>query len=84
MATGVDNIQEKMDYYQNAYDSAQVNDIKEYTEQTLGNIIDQMGIIVIGGMIITVHYCCIDYCLILTDVIIKGYVANCHYAKYRT
>ena len=31
VATGVDK-REKMDYYQNAYDSAQVNDIKEYTQ----------------------------------------------------
>ncbi|SES38333.1 ABC transporter permease [Psychrobacillus sp. OK032] len=42
----------KMEYYQNAYDSAQVNDIKEYTVQTLGNIIDQMSTIVIGGIAI--------------------------------
>ncbi|WP_053362413.1 ABC transporter permease [Bacillus sp. FJAT-27251] len=46
------NIREKMDYYQNAYDSAQVNDIKEYTGQTLGNIINQMSLIVIGGIAI--------------------------------
>ena len=39
-------------YYQNAYDSAQVNDIKEYTQQTLGNIIDQMSTVVIGGIAI--------------------------------
>ena len=50
-ATGVD-IGKKMDYYQKAYGSAQVNDIKEYTGQTLGNIIDQMRIIVIGGIAI--------------------------------
>ncbi|MFC5734749.1 ABC transporter permease [Cytobacillus gottheilii] len=49
LAEGV-NIQEKMDYYQNAYSSAQVNDIEEYTQQTLGNIIDQLGIVVIGGI----------------------------------
>ena len=51
VAQGVD-IQEKMDYYQNTYDSAQVNDIKEYTRQTLGNIIDQMSTVVIGGIAI--------------------------------
>ena len=51
VATGVDK-QEKMDYYQNAYDAAQVNDLKEFTGQTLGNIIDQMGIVVIGGIVI--------------------------------
>ena len=51
VATGVD-IQEKMDYYQNAYDSAQVNDMKEFTGQTLGNIIDQMSTVVIGGIVI--------------------------------
>ena len=51
VAHGVDK-QEKMDYYQNAYDSAQVNDIKEYTGQTLGNIIDQMSTVVIGGIVI--------------------------------
>lgn len=53
VAQGV-NIREKMDYYQNNYDSAQVNDIKEYTQQTLGNIIDQMSTIVIGGIAIAV------------------------------
>ena len=51
VATSVDK-QEKMDYYQNAYDSAQVNDLKEFTGQTLGNIIEQMGIVVIGGVVI--------------------------------
>ncbi|MBU3114523.1 ABC transporter permease [Clostridium lacusfryxellense] len=53
VATGVD-ISRKMDYYQNTYDSAQVNDIKEYTRQTLGNIIDQIGIVVIGAIAISV------------------------------
>ncbi len=51
VAPGVD-ISEKMDYYRNTYTSAQVNDIEEYTRQTLGNIIDQMGPIVIGGIVI--------------------------------
>ena len=51
VAAGVDQ-QEKMDYYQNAYDAAQVNDLKEFTGQTLGNIIEQMGIVVIGGIVI--------------------------------
>lgn len=53
VAPGVD-IRKKMDYYQNTYDSVQVNDIKEYTQQTLGNIIDQMSTIVIGGIAIAV------------------------------
>ncbi|MED3689946.1 FtsX-like permease family protein [Peribacillus butanolivorans] len=53
VAQGVD-IREKMGYYQNAYDSAQVNDIKEYTRQTLGNIIDQMSTVVIGAFAIAV------------------------------
>jgi putative ABC transport system permease protein len=53
MAPGVDK-RVKMDYYQNAYNSVQVNDIKEYTGQTLGNIIDQMSLIVIGGIAIAV------------------------------
>ncbi|MEH7115057.1 ABC transporter permease [Neobacillus niacini] len=53
LAQGVDT-RVKMDYYQDAYDSAQVNDIKEYTGQTLGNIIDQMSQIVIGGIAIAV------------------------------
>ncbi|QNU07407.1 FtsX-like permease family protein [Peribacillus butanolivorans] len=53
VAQGVD-IREKMEYYQNAYDSAQVNDIKEYTRQTLGNIIDQMSTVVIGAFAIAV------------------------------
>ncbi len=53
VAANVD-IRNKMDYYQNAYNSAQVNDIKEYTQQTLGNIISQMSTIVIGGIAIAV------------------------------
>lgn len=53
VAPGVD-IRDKMDYYRNNYDSAQLNDIKEYTVQTLGNLIDQMKIIVIGGIVIAV------------------------------
>jgi putative ABC transport system permease protein len=51
VASGVD-IRKKIDYYQNTYDSAQVNDINEYTQQTLGNIINQMSIIVIGSIAI--------------------------------
>lgn len=51
VATGVD-IKSKMDFYQNAYATAQVNDIQEYTRQTLGNLIDQMGLVVIAGMTI--------------------------------
>jgi len=53
VAMGVD-IRKKMDYYQNTYDSAQVNDMKEYTKQTLGNMIDQMSTIVICGIAIAV------------------------------
>ncbi|MHC1685290.1 MAG: FtsX-like permease family protein [Clostridiaceae bacterium] len=53
VASGVD-ISKKMDYYKNAYDSAKVNDIKEYTEQTLGNIINQMSTIVIGAIAIAI------------------------------
>ncbi|AVK97840.1 ABC transporter permease [Lysinibacillus sphaericus] len=47
------NIPEKMEYYQSQYASAQVNDIKEYTQQTLGNIISQMSTVVIGGIAIS-------------------------------
>ncbi|AXI08111.1 peptide ABC transporter permease [Oceanobacillus zhaokaii] len=53
LADGVD-IHEKMDSYQNAYSTAQVNDIKEYTQQTLGNIIEQMGTVVVGGIAIAI------------------------------
>ena len=52
LASGVDK-QAKKHYYQNAYESAQVNDIQEYTQQTLGNIIDQMSTVVIGGIAIS-------------------------------
>jgi len=51
VAPGVD-ITKKTDYYQNTYDSAQVNNIKEYTGQTLGNIIDQMSTVVICAIAI--------------------------------
>ncbi|MCB2295410.1 ABC transporter permease [Clostridium algoriphilum] len=53
VAPGVD-IKKKVDYYQNTYDSAQANDIKEYTQQTNGNMIDQMSTIVICGIAIAV------------------------------
>lgn len=53
LAEGVD-ARKKMEYYQNAYSTAQVNDIKEYTQQTLGNIIDQMGTVVIGGISVAI------------------------------
>ncbi|QCR33953.1 FtsX-like permease family protein [Lysinibacillus sp. SGAir0095] len=53
LAEGVD-IREKLDYYQNVYSTAQVNDIKEYTQQTLGNIIAQMGTVVIAGISIAI------------------------------
>ncbi len=53
LAPGVDKL-EKMDYYKNAYSSAQVNDISEYTQQTLGHIIEQMGTVVIGGIAIAI------------------------------
>ncbi|MBA9028649.1 ABC transporter permease [Peribacillus huizhouensis] len=53
MAPGVDK-RVKMDYYQNTYDSAQVNDIKEYTHQTLGNLIEQMSTVVMGGIAIAI------------------------------
>jgi putative ABC transport system permease protein len=52
VAEGVD-VGKKMDHYQNNYDSAQANDIKEYTKQTLGNIIDQMSTVVIGVILIS-------------------------------
>ena len=82
VAPGVDK-QVKMDYYQNAYESAQVNDIQEYTGQTLGNIIEQMRTVVIGGIIIAVNHWCFDHFLIFTNVIIQGYVSDCDYAKHR-
>lgn len=41
------NIREKIHYV-----AAQVNDIKEYTGQTLGNIIGQMSTVVIRGITI--------------------------------
>lgn len=53
LAEGVD-IREKMDYYQHAYSAAQVNDIREYTQQTLGNIIEQLGTVVIAGILIAI------------------------------
>ena len=79
VAAGVDE-QEKMDYYQNTYDAAQVNDLKEFTGQTLGNIIEQMRIVVIGGIVITFIIVSINYGFIPENVIVKGYVANCHHA----
>jgi putative ABC transport system permease protein len=53
LADGVDK-RAKIDYYQNSYSAAQINDIKEYTQQTLGNIIDQMGTVVFGGISIAI------------------------------
>ena len=48
------NIRQKMDHYQNTYDFAKVNDIKDYTGQTLGNMINQMSTIVISAITIAV------------------------------
>ncbi|WP_260399903.1 FtsX-like permease family protein [Peribacillus simplex] len=70
VAPGVD-IREKMDYYQNTYDSAQVNDIKEYTQQTLGNLIDQMSTIVIGGIAIAVIIAVLITALFLKMILSK-------------
>lgn len=53
LAPGVNKL-EKMDDYKNAYSTAQVNDISEYTRQTLGHIIEQMGTVVIGGIAIAI------------------------------
>ena len=63
---GVDK-QEKMDYYQNAYDAAQVNDLKEYMGQTLGNIIDQMEYRCDRWNRHCVYHCRIDYGFILEN-----------------
>ncbi|MFE4707609.1 FtsX-like permease family protein [Peribacillus simplex] len=65
------DIREKMDYYQNTYDSAQVNDIKEYTKQTLGNLIDQMSTIVIGGIAIAVIIAVLITALFLKMILSK-------------
>ncbi|MGW8425040.1 FtsX-like permease family protein [Peribacillus simplex] len=70
VAPGVD-IREKMDYYQNTYDSAQVNDIKEYTKQTLGNLIDRMSTIVIGGIAIAVIIAVLITALFLKMILSK-------------
>lgn len=51
LESGVEK-QVKMDYFRSTYDSSQVNDIQEYTKQTLGNIIDQMKVLVIAGIAI--------------------------------
>ena len=51
LAEGVDKV-EKMDHYQNAFDAAQVNDIRDYTQQTLGNMVNQLNTIVLGGIVI--------------------------------
>ena len=53
LAPGVNKL-EKMDDYKNAFSTAQVNDISEYTQQTLGHIIEQMGTVVIGGIAIAI------------------------------
>ena len=51
LAEGVDKV-EKMDHYRNTFDAAQVNDIKDYTQQTLGNMVNQLNTIVLGGIVI--------------------------------
>ena len=48
------DVSAKMAHYQSTYASAQVNGIKEYARQTMGNIIRQMGAIVIGGLAIAI------------------------------
>ena len=51
VVSGID-IEEKVNYYQASYDNAQVNDIKEYTKQTLGSITEQIKNIVIAAILI--------------------------------
>ncbi|MGL5354191.1 MAG: FtsX-like permease family protein, partial [Clostridium sp.] len=70
IANGVD-IREKMKHYHDSYDSAQVNDIKEYTQQTLGNIISQMAKIVIGGIVIAVIIVVLITALFLRMILAK-------------
>ncbi len=48
------DVNEKMEYYESTYPTAQVNDIREYTRQTLGNLIDQMKVVVIGGGVVAI------------------------------
>ena len=48
---GVDKVK-KMDHYQNMFVGAQVNDIQDYKKQTLGNMMNQLNSIVLGGIVI--------------------------------
>lgn len=48
---GVDKY-EKKNHYQNLFSAAQVNDMKDYTQQTLGNMVDQLTSIVLGSIVI--------------------------------
>lgn len=49
VAEGV-SLEETMDYYRTKYPAAQVNDLREYMQQTLGGLTDQMGQVVLGGI----------------------------------
>ncbi|HZH61695.1 MAG TPA: ABC transporter permease [Metabacillus sp.] len=75
LAPGVDK-GEKMDYYKNAYSSAQVNDISEYTQQTLGHIIEQMGTVVIGGIAIAIIIAVLITALFLRMLLSKDMSQN--------
>lgn len=42
----------KIEDYQNSFDAAQVNDIQDYTQQTLGIMVSQLNTIVFGSIVI--------------------------------
>ncbi|MFC4323588.1 FtsX-like permease family protein [Litchfieldia salsa] len=75
LVPGVDKV-EKMNYYKNAYSSAQVNDLSEYTRQTLGNIIEQMSTIVIGGIAIAIIIAVLITALFLRMLLSKDMSQN--------
>ncbi|CAM5707272.1 hypothetical protein LSPH24S_01712 [Lysinibacillus sphaericus] len=79
-------IPEKMEYYQSQYASAQVNDIKEYTQQTLGSIFHSAKCVpvVIGGIAISLEsFLLLIYSIILENCYYQKTCLKCYYAKYR-
>lgn len=48
------NLDERIDYYRETYKDAQVNNTREYAQQTMGNINSQMRLVVVGGFAVAI------------------------------
>lgn len=72
----------KIEQYQTAYPAAPVTDISEYTEQTLGNIIEQIRTFVIGSIVIALFMMVLITALFLNMLLSKDR-PQIYYAEHR-